>query len=162
MNLFNQLLEMGLIEEWVPVLDWLLNDSRFSVECGWNKQKKTSFTNKIKSQFFKDCWMTTNSKNANWEINSEMTHYVKMVDSGKPIGECFVRHIRNGIAHGRTKIIKQNEDIIFEIYDYKISNTGKKQTAYIKMPIRELINIYELYMEIQNERTPVSDEIKTA
>ena len=106
--------------------------------------------------------MTTNSKDANWETHPEMTHYVKMVDSSKPVGECFVRHIRNGIAHGRTKIIKQNENIIFEIYDYKISNTVKKQTAYIKMPIRELINIYELYMEIQNERTPVSDEIRTA
>ena len=161
MNLFNQLLEMGLIEEWVPVLDWLLNDSRFSVECGWNKQKKTSFTNKIKSQFFKDCWMTTNSKNANWETRPEMTHCVNMIDS-KSIGECFVRHIRNGIAHGRIKITKQNEDIIFEIYDYNIFKHVKKQTAYIKMPIRELINIYELYMEIQNERTSVSDETKIA
>ena len=43
MNLFSQLSEMRLIEEWVPVLDWLLDDSRFSAECGWSQQKKTSF-----------------------------------------------------------------------------------------------------------------------
>lgn len=165
MNLFSQLSEMRLIEEWVPVLDWLLDDSRFSAEHGWNQQKKTSFTNEVKKRFDNN-WIITKLKDATWEPQPQMTHYVKMTKYGS-VGESFVRHIRNGIAHGNTEIVRQKQDenkdaiTILEIYDYSEGNQA--QTAYIKMPINELVDIYRLYIEIQeNGMASTSKKAKSA
>ena len=144
MNLFSRLSEMRLIEEWVPVLDWLLDDSRFSAERGWNQQKKTSFTNEVKKRF--NNWIITKLKDATWEPQPQKTHYVKMTKDGS-VGESFVRHIRNGIAHGNTEIVRQRQDenkaaiTLLKIYDYKISKGTQNQTAYIKMPVNELVDI---------------------
>ena len=154
MNLFSRLSEMRLIEEWVPVLDWLLDDSRFSAERGWNQQKKTSFTNEVKKRF--NNWIITKLKDATWEPQPQKTHYVKMTKDGS-VGESFVRHIRNGIAHGNTEIVRQRQDenkaaiTLLKIYDYKISKGTQNQTAYIKMPVNELVDIYKLYIEIQEK-----------
>ena len=97
-----------------------------------------------------------------------MTHYVKMTEDGS-VGESFVRHIRNGIAHGNTEIVRQKQDenkdaiTILEIYDYKIFKGNHTQTAYIKMPVNELVDIYRLYIEIQeNGMASTSKKAKSA
>lgn len=57
----------------------------------------------------------------------------------------FIRHIRNGIAHGKTKIVRKNAKLWVEIKD---NNTKKQQTAYLFMPIQYIYNVHKYYVEI--------------
>ena len=45
----------------------------------------------------------------------------------------LVRHIRNGIAHGKTAISKEKDELYIEIKDYgkSLDNHGGKQPTYI-------------------------------
>ena len=62
--------------------------------------------------------------------------------------ECkdFIRHIRNGIAHGNTSCIKQNDELYIEIKDY--DSTGNKQTAYLFIPINYITETHKLYKDV--------------
>ena len=66
------------------------------------------------------------------------------------IGKDFIRHIRNGIAHGQTKIIKRENTLYIEILDFKDKDKSlDKQTGYIYIPLSYVVDIYKIYSEIQ-------------
>ena len=60
----------------------------------------------------------------------------------------WVRHLRNGIAHGRTKTKKRDGVLWIEIEDF---NKSGMQTAYIFMPIDYIIKIHRLYKQIADQ-----------
>ena len=60
----------------------------------------------------------------------------------------IVRHIRKGIAHGKTKFKKVKKQLYIEISDY--NKLGKNKTAYMFIPMEIIIKIQKIYKEILN------------
>ena len=73
-----------------------------------------------------------------------------MFSSSGSLGQDFVRHIRNGIAHGHAEVYKAAGVDYVEITDYmKGKDTDPIQTAYIAIPLSYLDSILRLYREVE-------------
>lgn len=48
MKLIAQLNTKRLLDSWIGILDWLLDGNHFSKDRGWDKNKVTQFTKKVK------------------------------------------------------------------------------------------------------------------
>ena len=57
----------------------------------------------------------------------------------------ILRHIRNGIAHGRTKLKKEKGTICIYILDF---NKEKKMSAQIHIPLNYIEKFRKLYKKI--------------
>ncbi len=68
------------------------------------------------------------------------------VFSAKSLGEDFVRHLRNGIAHGHVKCLRIDTSTYVELTD----SYQNKQTAYVLMPMSCFGQIREVYCEIES------------
>ena len=149
---FNQLQEHELVTEWVDLLDWLLDDRRFDKNDGWESDIKKRFTRRIKKQP-----NVSDGKNFIVKANKDLTWNKRpsnlfiQFQSGGSIGEDLIKHIRNGIAHGRTNIKPKDGSPWIEIKDY---NSQKQQTAYLFIPINFIKELYKVYKEIENSVNP--------
>lgn len=165
MELFQDLQTNNQIEKWVPLLDWLLSNNRFSKEKGWDAQRKSRFTKRLKnlSGISKDGWRVQAAKKAVWEFDKTEDIQVVM-NSDNAEGESFVRHIRNGIAHGSVHIEKLNGKLYMDIEDYK-DDSHKMQTAHMWMPVDTMFDVHKLYFEIEKqkieEKTKATNKTKT-
>ncbi len=172
---FSTLVNKGLIREWTGVLDWLLDENRFSEEKGWTPSQVRKFTNNIKKEFD----LLDNSKYQVGALKNLIfpntingvknpTNTIMMI-AGDSEGRNIVRHIRNGVAHGRIKFIERKKELLIEIIDYgnneqtKVSNTkssknaekktGKlKQSAFICIPANYIQRIYEIYLNLEKSQ----------
>lgn len=143
-KLFVDLVDNGLINSWGNLLDWLFDDQKFD---NWTPDLLKKYIKKLKR--------LPNLSNSNYKYDfsinlpfpKKMTRQKIKFLSGKHDGEArdWVRHIRNGIAHGKTRIIKEPDELWIEIKDY---NKSGNQTAYIYFPISYICKTYELYKEI--------------
>ena len=117
-RLFNDLLSEGLIENWAGLLDWLFDDERFSSQRGWTSGYVGAFTKKVKriSKIGKGNYSYDSIKNLSFPNTKSSS--IKMIHA-KGDGEArdLVRHIRNGIAHGKTKISKPSINIFDDPID---------------------------------------------
>lgn len=150
---FNSLVENSMIERWSDILDWIFDDEKFSDSKGWTKTKKARFakrTNKLE-KLKKENYIHSSAK----KLVLPESYYDKtkediiIIISGSRKSEDLVRHIRNGIAHGRTRCKRVNGEPYIEIYDY---NAGNKPTAYIYMPLDYIQQIYKMYVSVQNSK----------
>lgn len=149
MQLFHDLLENQQIEQWVPLLDWLLSNDRFNPQKGWGQKHNLNFTTQLKAIVGTDNWLIQAAKTANWEFEKSDNPQIIMNKGGSE-GASFVRHIRNAIAHGKVQIEKQNNKLYIEIKDYH-DNSCRTQTAHIWIPAELLFDAYRLYMKIQEQ-----------
>ena len=87
----------------------------------------------------------------NLSFPKRMTKQKIKVLSGRHGGEAkdWVRHIRNGIAHGKTRMIKESDELWIEIKDY---NKSGDQTAYMYFPISYVCKTFEIYKEIDKHK----------
>ena len=149
-RLFNDLVSEGLIENWAGLLDWLFDDERFSSQRGWTSGYVGAFTKKVKriSKIGKGNYSYDSIKNLSFPHTK--SNSIKIIHA-KGDGEArdLVRHIRNGIAHGKTKIAKPNSILHIEILDY---NKQNEQTAYIYVPISCIFDIYNIYLEVEKSK----------
>lgn len=148
MNLIKHCMECGLIS-YGAVLDWWLTDNKFN---SWDSDDVGRFTKKIHK---------INSLSPNRDIHYGSAKNMKFpkkasrfpqfwIGKGSSEGRDIVRHIRNGIAHGNTKVRTINSQHIIEICDYQVD--GKTQTAYILVPLDYLIIINGLYNDTEKCR----------
>jgi hypothetical protein len=144
---FYTLQEYKLITEWAEILDWLLDDNRFSKERGWDKNRKDKFTKALcgrcgieKKHFIADA-----NKRLNWTLKRPHNAFVQMQEGGSK-GKDLITHIRNGIAHGHNDIIMLKGELWIEIKDY---NPSGKQTAYLLFPMKFINELHKLYKEIE-------------
>lgn len=149
-KLFNKLDEEGLFNRWAKLLDWLFDDDRFSANKGWTSGYVGSFIKKVKRM--------PNLGNVNYVYDSiknlSFSDYkpkTLTIIHAKGSGESrdLVRHIRNGIAHGKTSLSKPEGELHIEILDY---NKQKEQTAYIFMPLKYIFLIYDIYMQVEKSK----------
>ena len=106
---FEKLNEKQLLNDWAPILDWLLSNQRFSDAKGWDSNKKSQYTKKIKrieNIQPKQNWNIVSAKETQWKQHRSELIWIDMTSDSS---ECvsLIRHIRNGIAHGESLIVMQ-------------------------------------------------------
>ena len=143
-KLFCNLVDNNLINEWADTLDWIFDEEKFSETYGWNKNYIRVFTKRVKT--LKPFVKFTYDYIKNLIYPSEKDFSQQIVISKRDSqGRDIVRHIRNGIAHGKTYCFNSRKELYIKIFDYNSSGT---QTAFICFPIHTIIDIYKIYEEI--------------
>lgn len=141
-----------LYDDWIKVIDWLLQDDKFD---GWTSAKLKEFT-----LYIKDLNVIKNGKyvyGKSQEVNPSDYDRTKnrtkksIIIMVKGQGEIkdLIRHIRNGIAHGRSKLCTRNGVRCLEIIDYgKFGYRDERggQTAYLLIPVELVQQLYQYYM----------------
>ena len=144
---FDRLVSEGVYNEWYEILDWLFDD-KFK---NWTKGQIGCFTKQVKKlpKIGKKTYQAGSVKNLVFPKTMDEHKLLKIIISKTGSeGRDIVRHIRNGIAHGRTRIYKPNGILHIEITDYK-DESRKKQTAYIYMPLNYINEILKIYKSIE-------------
>lgn len=151
MNFFRDIVSKNLIEEWAELLDWFFDDYKFEDKSIWTRSKVTKFTNRVKKILEKNNIEFRHFKIKDLEkpSNSYKKYYIYITgDNSK--GKELVRHIRNGIAHGKVKTLKNKNTLCIKIEDN--NNNSKKNTAYLYFPIFIIGEIYKIYKETRKEK----------
>ena len=149
---FSLLIDKDLYQSWAKTLDWLFDDNRFAKEKGWTSGQVGKFTKKAKKILeIKDEYFICKKLSQIVFPESRKYHHpvIIMLDENSK-ARALVRHIRNGIAHGKTAISKEKDELYIEIKDYgkSLDNHGG-QTAYLYFPLSYIHKLYNLYAEIE-------------
>lgn len=145
---FQQTITDRLLSDAPAVFDWLLSDERFT-DSNWDSIKKSKFTKRVKRlNGFGDTTFMKKTNDIAYPViqtkrNRKRKPYALFSSSGS-LGQDFVRHVRNAIAHGRVEVYKSNGSDYLEMTD--IGTHG--QTAYIAMPVNYLHSLYRIYLEV--------------
>ena len=144
-KLFDRLVNEGLYNEWASLLDWLLDDSRFEK---WSSGYVGSFTKKIKrlDGIGDNTYFYDSARNLRFPLKNDPKRLLIMMCMGDSEGKDLVRHIRNGIAHGKATISKYNGILYIEIIDYSKLNV---QSAYMYMPVNFINQIHKIYTDVE-------------
>ena len=147
-KLFNRLVDEGLYKDWASLLDWLFDDNRFQ---NWSSGYVGALTKKIKQlpQIGNDTYFYDCAKKLVFPIERTAHNVLIMMTKGDGEAKDLIRHIRNGIAHGKTDVFKQNNELYIEIVDY--SKSGN-QSAYLCMPIGYINKIHKLYQDVKKSK----------
>ncbi len=144
------------VNEWAVALDWFLSNDHFK-KTGW-KSYISVFTKKITKIDGLEGVDIKYGEEGDLNYPARRPRGCRIVieqydKQKKSIGKDFVRHIRNGIAHGRAHFVKLNSEKTrkknyIEIKDYRDDNE-KHQTGYLLIPKHSLIEIYSVYLEVE-------------
>lgn len=145
-KLFERLANEGLLKDWAPLLDWLFDENRFQ---NWSPGYIGSLTKKIKRlpRIGNDTYFYDQAKNLDFP-NEHPKHILIMMTKGDSEARDLIRHIRNGVAHGRTNLIHQKDGWYIEIIDY---SKPQSQSAYLYMPIDYINQIYGFYQDVKKK-----------
>ena len=147
-KLFVNQVNNGLLNSWASLLDWFFDDDKFD---GWTPYLLGRYTKRLKKMpgIGKNNYQCDAIKNLSFP--KRITKQKIKVLSGRHSGEAkdWVRHIRNGIAHGKTRTIKEPDELWIEIKDY---NKSGDQTAYMYFPISCIFKTFEIYKEIDKQK----------
>ena len=171
-DFFTQLINESMLEQWAATLDWLFNDDRFSKTRGWNGTQVCKFTKRVKRMpgFSKDSFICGRLDKISFP-NAEMPPRTVeiptvLMGTGEAEGRALVRHIRNGIAHGKNRCFKIKGELYIEVLDYgkRESTEGNlsNQTAYICIPLAYITQIHSIYQEIEYAERNDRSKKKTA
>lgn len=168
-KLFSELVSEDLINDWAQILDWLFDERKFLQENNWNGGYVAAYTKEIKkipglSDKENGISIVTKQMNVKHQYPNQEKKFNRkkpniVMKSNESIARDLIRHIRNGIAHGHTKIERVQEGKLFiEILDYSDSSLSPdKQTAFIWIPIEYISEFHKLYEQknkaIMNTRT---------
>ena len=148
-KLFAELLEKRMIEDWTNLLDWIFDDDKFD---RWSPQMLGKLTKKVKKLqgIGKENYKYNSVKNL--VFPKRISRKGIKIIIGKKDGEArdWIRHIRNGIAHGKTRVDSNAGVLWIEIKDFK-NDKDNTQTAYYYMPTEYIVSIYKLYREIASQ-----------
>lgn len=64
---FQSLVNFQLFDNWVGVLDWILDDNRFSETRGWTSGKKRMFTTRSRKLFSEGNLVIGANKDLQWD-----------------------------------------------------------------------------------------------
>ena len=148
MKLIKYIMENSKIE-YGDVLDWWLSEGKFD---NWKRVEVTRFTkslHRLSGLSLKRDLHYASAKQLKFPKKAVRWPQLWLA-KGDGEGKDWVRHIRNGIAHGHVevRIIKGKE--LVEITDY--SKSKNKQTAYILMEMEWLKDIWERYKRCKRAR----------
>ena len=147
-KLFEKLADIGVYAEWAPLLDWLFDDNKFD---NWSSGYVGSLSKKIKRlEFFGDNnYVYDTYKSINYPNEKDKKSIKVIMTRGDGEAKDIIRHIRNGIAHGKSTIYKTKGTTFIEILDY---NMKKQQTAYIYIPLEYISRIFTLFNDVEKSK----------
>lgn len=146
--LFRKLYDMGLLDKYLGVIDWLFDDNKFLSERGWTKGKVSCFTKRIKKYLNSiDCDYSYGIKNI--KVYDQPSAKVVRMISADSEGKSLIKHIRNSIAHSHMSLYYVDKDIYFELFDVRKINEETFVRAYISLPFECLRDFYNIYNEIK-------------
>lgn len=160
---FSTLKDADLISDWATILDWLLDEDRFSTTKGWSKGVIGNFTKNVKKS------LSLSSEKGNYACKAlkdltfpdalspdDKATTIVMMGTGDSEGRNIIRHIRNGIAHGKVRCFNQQGEFWIEITDYGQAESGSKtsfrQTAYILISSANIFAIHKIYSDIEKSK----------
>ena len=132
-----------------PALDWFVSENKFS-DRKWNTSLKRKLTKEIRGvlDIEERSFCLKTRKLSYSALKSRKHRKPTALFSGKSLSVDFIRHIRNGIAHGNITCYKTKRAHMIEIEDFYQG----KQTAYIYIPLDVLNSVFEAYKKL-NEST---------
>lgn len=147
-KLFVNLVNNGLIDSWASLLDWFFDDEKFD---GWTPYMLRRYIKRLKKLPGIGENSYTYGAVKKLSFPKRLTSMKIKVLSGQNSGEAkdWVRHIRNGIAHGKTRLIKESDELWIEIKDY---NKSGDQTAYMYFPISYIFRTFETHKELDKQK----------
>ena len=153
-SFFTGLHEFGYLPSLAAVFDWLFSEHRFDGAI-WNSNAKGRFTKELKrlDGFGSSSFLTKSAMNEYPVLKDRRNRKRKpyaLFSSGGSIGESFVRHIRNAIAHGHAELYKVKGCLYIQMTDYDVRGN---QTAYISMPLAYLNDIRIIYSNLEKSQT---------
>ena len=157
MKFFKTLNERNEFGNYAQALDWLLSDNKFNKNVWDNKNKVRAFTNSIHKleHFTMDRLCYKAKKDIKFPEKGSYTQFevpTIFMSKGESEARDFVRHLRNGIAHGNLEIIDRNNEMVVELLDYgKEGDEKSGQTAYFVIPLKYLLSVYNLYIQKENQ-----------
>ena len=142
---FTDLVNKSLIDEWAKNIDWLLNDDKFNQ---WQKNEKRKFTKIIKDYLSKNDIEFKKIRISDFNVIKAPEYNYIYINGNSSDSIDIIRHIRNGIAHGHCRIIKNRNKVLYlMIIDY----TSKQDiSAKINIPIALISQIRDFYKKIIN------------
>lgn len=147
-KLFINLVNNNQINSWAPLLDWLFDDGKFN--C-WSPYLLGRYIKRLKELVGLGENNYKYGTSRNLSFPKRLTKRKIKIVSGRHDGEAkdWVRHIRNGIAHGNTRLIKESDELWIEIKDYNKSGT---QTAYMFFPTNYIFRTFDIYKVIDKQK----------
>lgn len=151
MRFFKALYEYSLYSKYAEILDWLFRDGKFDSSIWDNKNKVQAFTKAFYKfdGFAKDQSFYASKKNlvfpcaGSYDKQPVPTIYMS---AGESYARDLLRHIRNGIAHGKAEVYAVETELLIELLDFgKESSQENGQTAYMVLPLEYIEKIYKLY-----------------
>ena len=150
MKLFESLQTYNRMQDFIPFLDWIFPDDKFP-DAIW-KHRIGSYAKKVKrfdgisdkKNFFYDA-----QKNLDFpkkDAYKNLTPPQVYMSSGSSIARDWLRHIRNGLAHGNNQVIEKDGKLYIELLDFS-DEAHKNQTAYLFMPLDFLLQSLKVYRE---------------
>ena len=149
---FSKLVDNQLIEIWADTLDWLFDDNKFSKDVGWNGGHASAFTKAIKHLphfSIKNYHYGKQNVKRFPQAGNRFRIPTFYMLKGEGEGKDLVRHVSNGIAHGRTNFYMVKNELYIEICDFgkEGNNFANKQTAFFAMPMSYIPAICKLYVD---------------
>jgi hypothetical protein len=140
-----------LLNDAPAILDWLFDDKKFESKH-WTRGAKRKLTNQISELYGcpSSIFARKTGGNVYPEIRSKRNRKRQpyaIFSSSESLGQDFIRHIRNGIAHGQAKFYNVKGVSYIQIAD----KGTKGQSAFIAMPTSHLERIYQIYQEIDKD-----------
>ncbi len=156
---FKAIVEYELYSTWADTLDWLLDDDKFSEQKGWNSNKVRKLSNIISNfpEFKKD--MSNYQHDAIKKLKfpkKRRKTVIAIFSNGSAQCKDFIRHIRNGIAHGNAECFNNNNTVFIEIKAF--SKDKKELRAYMSFPIDYITKLYKAYTEVQKDSYVLYDK----
>lgn len=145
MKLFKCIHDKDLFVDYAEAFDFVFSEEKFDSSLWDNRNKVRSFTNGLHKfngwnnhtlQYGPSKEMSFPSMGSWKSLHGPCVH----MSCGTSEGRDFLRHLRNGIAHGRNEVHSKDGELYLELADYKDASC-KTQTAYLLIPLSYLIDV---------------------
>jgi hypothetical protein len=167
MRFFRTLSDRDLFDDHADTLDWFLSEKKFETsfcpgagrdETGslplWdNKNRVAAFTRALHKMegFSESNFFHRAKKDLDFPQKGDYQRYpvpTVFIANGSSEGRDWIRHIRNGIAHGHIEVYDRDGSLVLEILDFGKSEDGDGgQTSYMLIPLTYLNEISKIYHE---------------
>ena len=167
MKFFKTLSDRDLFGDYAEALDWFLWECKFEVYFRpvideseieslplWdNKNRIAAFTRALHKMegFSENRFFHRAKRDLDFPQKGDYRRYsvpTIFIANGSSEGRDWIRHIRNGIAHGHIEVYDREGSLVLEILDFGKPEDGNDgQTSYMLIPLSYLNEISKVYHE---------------
>ena len=155
-DFFKGLEANGLFRRWASILDWLFDERKLCEQSGWSPSYTRSLSIAISGLLISqniDCKTYSSKRQIEYSLARPKRYCVSIKGNG--LTKTFLRHLRNGIAHGHCSLLKSGGTLCIKLFDYNGDATKpEKMTAYLFIPLDFVKKVYSEYLSISNRGFP--------